>query len=407
MTNLIFFVHGTSTRDVSWSMEQIRAGVHRSLGWGPQSVVAVEWGRAVGPQPLKIEPALPRSGTRSVDEEPSDRASEAAQWALLMADPSLELRVLAEIEGRPVGNVGLGSALGQPPAAVTVDARLERLEVDESVLSAAHLRPEVVRSATRRVRADPATRAAAERLGDPDDSDLILAIARTVVARVLLDLESAEGPHGPARLDDVRRDELVDAVRVRLSPTRGLARGLVRNVIAPLATRMAVRNRAALMNPFSDFIRDVAFYVQHGDRIRTYIAQQISAHRGDGLRIVLGHSLGGIAAVDLLADPSVVAGANGLGVDQLVTVGSQAPYLYLLDALHSLSPRLPDRAPFAPWLNVYNEQDLLSFLAAPVFPNQIGIEDAPVDVGVPFPESHSAYWGEPKLYELLAKALDR
>ena len=42
-------------------------------------------------------------------------------------------------------------------------------------------------------------------------------------------------------------------------------------------------------------------------------------------------------------------------------------------------------APFTPWLNIYNEADLLSFCAERVFPGTGGIRDVAVDAGVRFP----------------------
>jgi hypothetical protein len=119
--------------------------------------------------------------------------------------------------------------------------------------------------------------------------------------------------------------------------------------------------------------------------------------------VVLAHSLGGIAAVDLLADPVVMHGGAPLKVDLLVTVGSQAPFMYLMDAMHSLGPRTPliENQPFLPWLNIYNRQDLLSFCAERVFVNSPGIIDEPVSAGVPFPMSHSAYWVQDRVYQLI------
>ena len=65
--------------------------------------------------------------------------------------------------------------------------------------------------------------------------------------------------------------------------------------------------------------------------------------------------------VDLLSSGSAPA------VDGLVTVGSQAPLFYAIDALEHLRPGAGPE-PFTPWLNIYNEADLLSFCAERVFP---------------------------------------
>jgi hypothetical protein len=99
--------------------------------------------------------------------------------------------------------------------------------------------------------------------------------------------------------------------------------------------------------------------------------------------IVFAHSLGGVAAVDWLA-------TEKRDVDCLITIGSQAPYFYELNALvsRSFGEGLPDYFP-KKWLNFYDRADLLSYQGKDIFPGSI--EDCEVDSGQPFPESHSAY----------------
>jgi hypothetical protein len=46
-------------------------------------------------------------------------------------------------------------------------------------------------------------------------------------------------------------------------------------------------------------------------------------------------------------------------------------------------------------------QDLLSFCAERVFAGIDGIQDQEVDPKVPFPASHSAYWHDDKVYQLI------
>jgi hypothetical protein len=105
--------------------------------------------------------------------------------------------------------------------------------------------------------------------------------------------------------------------------------------------------------------------------------------------VILAHSLGGIACVDWLASKEYAE--DGPKIDRLITVGSQAPYFYEIDALVSLpyGAGLPDGLP-KKWLNIYDRSDFLSYLAAPVFPGHA--RDVEVDNGQPFPDSHSAYW---------------
>ena len=92
-------------------------------------------------------------------------------------------------------------------------------------------------------------------------------------------------------------------------------------------------------------------------------------------------------------------------IDLVVTVGSQSPLLFVLGA----SPQFqgPDRRdPVAPWLNLYNPRDPLSFLAAEAF---AWATTPPVDVAVDDPRdliaSHTGYSTNPAVYEQIAARL--
>ena len=112
--------------------------------------------------------------------------------------------------------------------------------------------------------------------------------------------------------------------------------------------------------------------------------------------VLIAHSLGGIAAVDLLVSQPLPS------VRLLVTVGSQAPFLCEIGALWSLphGDPLPDH--FPPWLNIYDPRDLLSYIGAPLFPRRV--EDVEVNNKQPFPQSHSAYWACDRVYQLIRDA---
>jgi hypothetical protein len=94
--------------------------------------------------------------------------------------------------------------------------------------------------------------------------------------------------------------------------------------------------------------------------------------------------LGGVATVDWLA-------LGKRSITRLITVGSQAPYFYEIDALVSrpFGAGLPRYFP-KKWLNIFDPNDFFSYRAAKIFPG-VAV-DKRVDNGQPFPESHSAYW---------------
>jgi hypothetical protein len=146
---------------------------------------------------------------------------------------------------------------------------------------------------------------------------------------------------------------------------------------------------------------DVMLYQSRGGPIRECIRACVA----DATRpvVLLGHSLGGIACVDLLA---AAASDGAPRVDLLVTAGSQAPFLYEIGALASLGPDDPLPDHFPTWLNVYDPRDILSYVAGPVFrppgSNAQLVSDVAVDNRQPFPMSHSAYWCNSEFWDAVA-----
>lgn len=169
-------------------------------------------------------------------------------------------------------------------------------------------------------------------------------------------------------------------------------------------TDAAVRNRIRLTEAAGDFFSKIAFYLRQGEAARTLIGQALAGVDQDAPVLVLGHSLGSVAAVDLLSSPDF----TGSRVDLLVTAGSPAPWFYLLDALAYLGPGRGGNAPALPWLNFWDEQDLLSFCAERVFAGRRAeVSDVEVASGKPFPESHLAYFSNPRMYRVLWEHLQR
>jgi pimeloyl-ACP methyl ester carboxylesterase len=132
-------------------------------------------------------------------------------------------------------------------------------------------------------------------------------------------------------------------------------------------------------------------YNCHRSAIHDVIRQELAAMDVDYI-LAVGHSLGGIILVDLMAEePNSKVGA-------VVTVGSQAALMYGLDAMVGL--RYNSGRPFTPWLNVWDPLDLLSFEAHQVFQLRRGAEnarpilDVQVDSCEAFPGSHNAYWNQ-------------
>jgi pimeloyl-ACP methyl ester carboxylesterase len=112
---------------------------------------------------------------------------------------------------------------------------------------------------------------------------------------------------------------------------------------------------------------------------------------------LVGHSLGGIIALDTLISAPLPQ------VRLLVTAGSQGPFLYESGSLPSLEHPAPLPPHMPDWLNLYDPRDLLSYLGAGLFPGRV--TDVRVDSRQPFPASHSAYWTNPEVYRHIVDRL--
>lgn len=129
-------------------------------------------------------------------------------------------------------------------------------------------------------------------------------------------------------------------------------------------------------------IGDILLYQSRGEEVRQFIRKKIE--KAPPPVTLVAHSLGGIACVDLLALP------NPPSIARLVTVGSQSPLLYEIGALYSLKPPRPLPEGFPPWLNLFDHNDFLSYVAGRLWP---AVEDVEIESGQPFPDSHRAYFG--------------
>lgn len=181
-------------------------------------------------------------------------------------------------------------------------------------------------------------------------------------------------------------------------PETALLGETLQDLVLGVVTDAAVRHRIRLTDAAGDFFSKVAYYLRQGESARLLLAEALAGTDQDAPVILFAHSLGSVAAVDLLSSPDFAASR----VDLLVTLGSPAPWFYLLDALAYAGPGRGGNAPAAPWLNFWDERDLFAFCAERVFAGRMGrITDREVQSGKPFPESHHAYFSDPQVYRLL------
>jgi hypothetical protein len=381
---VVLHVHGTGVREPGYSTG-FTAFRDRLLAMRP--AVRVEpcyWGGDQGAR-LRAEGVSIPAGR---DGTPDQADQDVALWSLLAADPLFELSTLA---------AATGEAAFDPmavPAAEKLIAQARGLPDDLAELTAGLGLAEVFPRAVRTVQ--ESEEIGLLRSADLEPADLRRPFARAVVAQSLLLAAEA----GQAPVDGAHRDALVSAIVAALGGSdRGLALAAGRLGLR-LALKMGVtkpveRRRQAITRSTSALAGDVLMYLSRGAGIRDHLRSRIEA-AGDDV-VVVAHSLGGVAAVDLLATTALPS------VSGLVTVGSQAPLLYELGALPSLEFGAPLPPAFPRWLNVFDRRDLLSFTSGGLFPGRV--TDLEVDNRWPFPQAHTTYFGNDAFYEALGTFL--
>ncbi|KJY21514.1 MULTISPECIES: hypothetical protein [Streptomyces] len=411
------FVHGTGVRrerhDRLFALVRGRLTARfpearvDSCYWGDR------FGATLGAGGRSVPGLRPAAGAApdAVDEE-------TAEWALLLADPLCELRVLAEAgwadggpdpDGPGGGDDDAFAMPGVQPAGVRVLALLAGLPPapphpgDElgALLHGTGLAAGFPAALTGAADSAEAARAADRATGEPQARELATALARAVTAGAL----AAAG--ADADCTGAERDRLVELLTTRLGGDARVPGARAAAVLGRLAMRVTTQPllnawRGSLTVGATPALGDILRYQARGHDLREFLHARIAA--APGPTVLIGHSLGGIALVDLLA----LAAARGEavpGTELLVTVGSQAPFLYELGALTALEPGAKLPYGFPRWLNVYDRQDVLSYLAGPVFPGDPRITDHEIGSRQPFPACHSAYWKQDSLYERIEQAV--
>jgi hypothetical protein len=409
MEGTFFFVHGTSVREKdyrkTWDTVQKKA---QQAGITGVDFVGTEWGWNVGVPSERLVADLthvlpPDVTARAVGgAPPTDAELEVALWAMLIDDPLFELRLAGQSEPASGDGIVVGGAL---PDQEAVD-RLNGLRAVMPDLTGFGVTPNEVAQAAEAVAVAPELSAAALAVGIADAPALSPVIARAVVATVLAEhRDDAPGDAPAISMDGAARDQLVDLLSDALTPPA--SKGVIFNALkkkaidfaAPRLMALAQKRRHGLSELGTAFFGDVFLYLRRGQEMADFVRRDLT-----GLKrpiVAVGHSLGGIILVDLLSRD------DHPPVDLLVTAGSQSPVFYAMDALEVLRRGQGVPAPFQPWLNNYSRDDFISFCATRIFPGQPGIRDEEINAGVPFPESHGAYWQHDRVYELIRDAWPR
>ncbi|MGB7442267.1 MAG: hypothetical protein WA919_14465 [Coleofasciculaceae cyanobacterium] len=379
----VLFVHGTGVRNPGY--EETFQLIKRKLQ-AERPDLKVErclWGDSLGTKLNAQGASIPLYDATLALDEGEEEDYEIVLWEQLYCDPLYELRLLSL---KPVEE-GAGSPFGEQPGE-ELDARVESLSLTPELrakLEEAGI-AEVFEPAREVViGSEPyseALQTASEELAEYRE-----AMARAIIAQAMLVCQQQD--RFPPLLTDAQlRDEVVKLLCLELGEAElGIGDWVVKplsNLAQAIGTFFVKDRRGAITSSVSPMPCDILLYQGRGEKIRAFIREKIE--QAEPPVVLLAHSLGGIACVDLL----VQAESLQERVKLLVTAGSQAPFLYEINALYSLEYGQPLPEHFPDWLNIYDLRDFLSYIGANVFPNKV--QDVLVDSKQPFPRSHSAYW---------------
>jgi hypothetical protein len=369
MQNLLF-IHGIGVRNDSWfsGFDLISRKAEKFLP-GVQ-VKGCQWGETSGARLHRGGASIP-DYNKTGNAQPAADDSSRARWFLLSKDPLLELRILAE-----------EAYIGEIPGR-EIFTRIPPLATNQDVIgllrkcSTAELWPRFIVEIT----SSPEWKFVVESI-----TASAAAVSEKVARAIAAAYQQCTAELAFPNLTGAQRDELKDAL---IEPMGGPPLGIGDWFLDRL-TNFGARRRGGLSDATTPAVGDIIRYQSRGEELRKFIEKRV---RETETSIILAHSLGGIAAVDWLAsnEYSALCESEGPKVKYLITVGSQSPYFYEIDALVSrtfgagLPPSFPKK-----WLNFFDRSDFLSYMAEPVFPEHA--RDVEVDNGQPFPESHSAYW---------------
>lgn len=390
MTTVIF-VHGTGIREQEYNetFEIIEQKIHAQR---PDIKVArCLWG-SLGARFNDNRASVPlEDATLALSGLEED--ADIVLWRQLYRDPLYELRLLSlkPIEsGNPFGEEP-GDVLESHVASLTPVSQLQAKLQEAGIAEVFEPAREAV------IHSEPYERALLT-VSESDLSEYYPPIARAIVAQAMFISEQQE-KFPPILTDAQLRDKVVELLTLALTEAELGLGGWLLKPLVELAqhggTNYVRGNRLELTDKISPMPGDILLYQTRGEKIRAFIQEQIA--QAEPPVVLIAHSLGGIACVDLLVQQQLSQ------VELLVTVGSQAPFLYEINALYSLEygQLLPEH--FPEWLNIYDLRDFLSYVGKKIFPDRV--QDVRVDSRQPFPRSHGAYWTNAKTWEAIISRL--
>ena len=367
MTTVIF-VHGISVREpvLSQTFTQIKGKLQEEL---PNlTVVSSAWGDSLGARLNADGASIPLYDSTRNDNQAIQPDENIIRWAQLYQDPLYELRLLSlktpeERDFTP----------GQEEPNEKLDRRVQQFEPSDELQ--AKLKEcgiaDVFAKARQNVIESPAYREALDTISDTL-TEYRDAIARAIIAESIAICEEQE-EFAPILNDSALREDVVISLSSEIYYAEAAIGDWLKEQLAkllqPPATGYLKRKRGVISDVTYPAVGDILLYQGRGQKIRDLIFSYIKD--AEPPVVLLAHSLGGIACVDLLVEQILKEEEVIQKVELLITVGSQAPYFYEVNALQSLefnsdrNQRLPKG--FPEWLNIYDLQDLLSYIGGNIF----------------------------------------
>ena len=388
----LLVVHGTGVRGKAFddTVSVVKGKLH--LARPNVDAVPCAWGDSCGAKlsdpPLCIPTASTRGDGLTVDDV------EVELWAELYEDPLAELRDLAARRGGGYWDAAeLLPIFRTAQPSVKLAEALMQLQMADSW-----------HAARQQITNDPVLTQASTRA--PESTfELRLALARAIIALLTAGAVTRCAPVPDDDLRDLLTQEMVSMFRPAgendpsaNSNTRGIAeftkriRGAVAYGAQWLTAGIIERKRLAEAAQIAPIAGDIILYQSpQGSPIRDFVATAI--RNLSRPRYVLAHSLGSIAAVDvLIREPS-------MEVQHLITIGSPAALFFEMNALVTCPKDSSLPSHFPKWLNIYDPRDMFSFLAKPAFHNDERIRDERHESGQPLLAAHSAYWASDRAWK--------
>lgn len=381
MSKILLFVHGTGVRqqgyDASFNLIKEKVAQFQC----DVKLKACYWADAVGaklPQNCKSVPGY--SSTRSIGANDEDR--ELALWAQLSEDPIFELSLIA-ISGGKAGAYPLHVQHPGVQLAAEFGALASNGDFVQAIgqLGLQKSPQELLELVSKSDAFEAAKKSAAAATAQHRS-----ALARAVVAA----LQNQAVVFGCPVFDRASRNKLVGKLESALGND-------VRGVAGTVIGWYGRTHRSKLTDDYYERFGDIVRYQARGDEWREFLSNKIAEFPNDKV-IVLAHSLGGVAAFETIVQrqPNNVA--------HLITFGSQAPFLFEIDALACM--RRDDSLPqnFPQWTNFYDLNDPLSYMAQGLFDSRVS--DHEVQSGQSPVAAHSAYLFSDSFWQLVSSKIN-